>query len=291
MTNPSQPLPPTSSRSRRRGRWLLYALTALLSLSAVAETLLRQTAPMESVPSLQAASAAPQELGPVVLANPDNPLDEPLRLLARARRAYGEVRDYSCLFVKRERLGDKLGSDQVMSMQVRAEPFSVHLKWQEPRNLVGQEVCYVVNKHNGKMRGKPAGPLGAMGFHTLDPDDARARAASRHSITEAGVGNLLCRFTREWEESRHLPGTQVRLADYEYNHRHCTRVEVSQPEKKPPFTAFRTVMYFDQESHLPIRLEVYDWPQEPGGDPEILEIYSYVNLVLNPGLDDTAFNY
>jgi hypothetical protein len=290
MTNPSQP-PPTSSRSRRRGRWLLYVLTTFLSLSAVAETLFRQTAPLPSGPSLQAASSAPQELGPVVLADPDKPLDEPLRLLARARQAYQGVRDYSCLFVKRERLGDKLGTDQVMSMKVREGPFSVHLKWQEPRNLVGQEVCYVVGKHDGKMRGKPAGPLGAMGFHTLDPDDARARAASRHSITEAGMGNLVYRFIKEWEDQRHLPGTEVRLADYVYNNCHCTRVEVTQPEKKPPFMAYRTVMYFDKQSHLPIRLEVYDWPQEPNGEPEILEIYSYVNLVLNPGLDDKAFNY
>ena len=44
-------------------------------------------------------------------------------------------------------------------------------------------------------------------------------------------------------------------------------------------------------AHLPIRLEVYDWPQVAGGEPEILEIYSYINLVLNAGLDDKAFNY
>ncbi len=95
--------------ARRRGRWLLYLLTALLSLSAVAETLFRQTVPLASVQSLQAASAAPQELGPVVLADPDKPLDEPLRLLARAREAYQGSTTIPACSSSASVSGDKLG--------------------------------------------------------------------------------------------------------------------------------------------------------------------------------------
>jgi hypothetical protein len=284
MTFPSQPLLPPH-RSRRRGRWFLYVLTGLLSLSAVLETVLRPPTPITSQ-----AVGAPTELGPVTIADPSDPLDGPLRLLKEAREAYARVHDYTCLFVKKEQLGGKVGPDQVMTMQFRTDPFSVHLKWQEPRNLVGQEACYVEGKNNGKMRGKSAGALGAIGFITVETDDERAQKASRHSIKEAGIGNLVNRFSKCWEEERHLPGTQVRMADYEYNKRLCTRVEVTEPVKKPPYTAYRVVIYFDKEQHLPIRLEVYDWPHAVGGEPEVLEIYSYANLVLNAGLDDKTFN-
>ena len=234
-------------------------------------------------------AAAPQQPPPAAA----SPLDEPLRLLAEARRSYQGVQDYSCTLIKRERLEGQPLTDNVIAMKVRTQPFSVYLRWQAPKALVGQEACYVAGKNNNMMRAHAKGLLGVAGWVSIDPRDPRAQKSSKHSITEAGIGNLIERFAGYWEKERALGVTQVRVADYEYNKRRCTRVETVRPENPGgQFTSYRSVLYFDQENHLPIRVEVYDWPK-PGGSPdgELIEIYSYVDLRLNAGLGDDAFNY
>jgi outer membrane lipoprotein-sorting protein len=56
------------------------------------------------------------------------------------------------------------------------------------------------------------------------------------------------------------------------------------------FYCYRTVVYFDKQTKLPVRFEAYDWPAA-GGTPggEKLECYSYVDVKFNVGLTDAAF--
>jgi hypothetical protein len=258
-------------------------LTTFLALSVVGG--------LSPPPALPAATPpAPRELGAVAV-NTSSPLDEPLRLLEEARKRYAEVTDYSCVLVMRERLDGHLGEDQVVSLKVRTQPFSVYMCWQKPAALVGQEACYVAGRNSGKMRGKAAGLLGAVGFVSLDPDDPRARATSRHSITEAGIGNLLERYRAAWQEERARGNTEVKMAEYEYNKRRCVRVESTRVGSRDGATCHRSVIYFDKETHLPIRVECYDWPSAAGERGELLECYSYVNLRLNVGLGDDTFDH
>jgi hypothetical protein len=221
-----------------------------------------------------------------------SPLDEPLRLVAEARRAYAAVRDYRCTLIKKERMDGQPFEDNVMTLSVRAEPFSVDLQWLKPDDLVGQEACYVAGRNGGQMRAKSSGFLGAIGFISLDPNDAQAKATSRHAITEAGIGNLIERIAADWEQERRLGLTKVRLAEYDYNHRRCTRVELTRPSDAEGRVACgRTLVYFDHETHLPVRIECYDWPRRAGDSGELLEVYSYAHLKLNVGLGDEVFNH
>jgi len=218
-------------------------------------------------------------------------LDLPLRLIAEARRSYQDVKDYTCLFIKRERLRGQVQPENLVDMKIRTQPFSVYLRWLTPAPTAGQEVCYVAGRNNGMMRVHSAGLLGTVGFVSMDPRDPRAMETSRHSITEAGIGNLIERYGQGWELERRLNRTQVRIQEYEYNRRRCTRVETIHADsagQQIPF--YRSVVYFDKENHLPIRVENYDWPR-PGGDPAggLVESYSYVNLRLNTGLSDAVF--
>jgi hypothetical protein len=240
------------------------------------------------------AAAPPQATSPVQPAtNTPSPLDEPLRLIAEARQSYQAVRDYTCTLVKREYLSGQPAEDNVIAMKVRSQPFSVYLRWLEPKSAAGQEACYVAGRNNGMMRVHSPGLLGAVGFVSIDPRDPRALKASRHAITEAGIGSLIERCAGDWEQERRLNLTQVRVADYEFNKRRCTRVEVIHPDNRGgQFVAYRNVLYFDKETRLPIRVEVYDWPRQGGSpDGELIEVYSYVEMRFNVGLGDEAFNY
>ena len=219
-------------------------------------------------------------------------MDEPLRLLAEARSHFEKVADYTCTLVKKERINGEMTPDNIIAMSVRNEPFSVNLHWMEPRSIAGQEACYVVGRNDGKMRVKSAGLLGAVGFISIDPTDPRAQKTSRHAITEAGIGNLIQRFTGHWEVERKLNVTQVKIGEYEYAKRRCVRVETvhtSNPDNQ--FLCYRTVLYFDKESHLPIRVELYDWPTGDGDKGALIEVVNYTKLQLNVGLSDDLFNH
>jgi hypothetical protein len=239
---------------------------------------------------------APPPAGAKPVASKEQPaitsMKEPLALIARAQAAYAKVRDYSCTLVKREKLGAKLSPNHVIALKVKTSPFSVSMRWQEPKSLDAQEVCYVAGKNDGNMRVRLAGLLGAIGFVSVSPDDERARRTSRHRITEAGLGWLIQQFATGWKVEEKLGKTQVRIGAYQYAKRRCTRVELTHTSNEGGrILHYRNVLYFDQQNDLPIRVENYDWPKKPGQPAELVEVYSYVNLRLNIGVPDAAFDH
>lgn len=219
-------------------------------------------------------------------------MDAAVRLIDDAARTFQNVRDYTCVMIKREQVQGRLQPENVIAMRVRNQPFSVYLRWLGPKTSVGQEVCYVAGRNNGQMRVHSPGVLGAVGFVSIDPRDPRAMRESRHPITEAGVGNLIERLRQGWYAERQVNMTQVQIAEYEFNKRRCTRVELSHPTRVQGFYSYRTVTYFDNETHLPVRFEAYDWPVN-GGTPggELQEVYSYVDFRFNVGLGEESFRY
>jgi len=271
------------STLRRLAHLCHYSLLGFLALGV-----LGGATPLESA---LPPPAPPRPLGEAV--SPGRaaacPMEEPLRLLNLALKRYETVQDYSCLMIKRERIDGKIQPDNIISMKVRCQPLSIYLKWLEPRATLGQEACYVAGQNDGKVRVKGAGTLGLIGFVTLDLDDSRVRKASRHGINEAGIGNLLQRLAAGWEMERRLNRTQVQIAEYTYNKRRCVRVEATHPQDDGQMQFFRNVVYFDKESHLPIRVECYGWPLFGQGPGQLVEMYSYVNLQLNAGIPEETF--
>jgi hypothetical protein len=221
----------------------------------------------------------------------ENSMDYPLRLIGESRQSFRQVRDYTCTMIKQERVRGQLQPENVITLSVRQQPFSVYMLWHSPREFANQEVCYVVGKNQGNMRVHSSGVLGAVGFVTIEVNDPRAMKYSRHNITEAGIGNLIERHVAYWEKERQLNKTQVRLGEYEYNKRRCLRIETIHSDRNPAYYCYRGVVYIDKETRFPIRSESYDWPRQ-GGPPEgdLLEVFSYVDIRFNVGLDDRLFN-
>jgi hypothetical protein len=221
------------------------------------------------------------------------PMDYPLRLIAEARQSFQGVRDYTCLFVKRERIRGQLQPENLIDMKVRSQPFSVYLRWMGPPNLLGQEACYVAGGNKGMLRVHSTGLAGTVGFMSVEPTDPRVMQNNRHPITDAGIGRLIEKYGQRWEMERQLNKSQVRVGEFEYNQRRCIRVEAIHPDNTSgKFYAYRNLVYFDKATHLPIRVENYDWPKQ-GGPPggELIESYSYANLRLNSGLGDDVFKH
>lgn len=230
----------------------------------------------------------------LLLAAPEKPsdFDQALRIIAQARAAYQAVQDYTCTFVKHEVIGGQLQPENVLAMKVKAQPFSVHFKWQAPKALEGQECCYVTGKHNGILRGKSPGVLGVIGFVNVALTDPQVVNSSRYPITDAGIGHLIERLAKRWPEEKARQRTVLTVRNYEISGKRCARVETVNPNSQPgEFFCYRSVIYFDHETKLPIRAELYDWPKADSPTGAFLESYNYVNLKLNVSLTDKDFAY
>ncbi|HBI42535.1 MAG TPA: hypothetical protein DDY78_06710 [Planctomycetales bacterium] len=254
---------------------------------------------LTTVSAASPPASPPVTVQPVLLTKPApttrvaaSAMDEPLRLITEAQAHFEKVTDYTCTLVKKERINGQLTPDHVVAMSVHNEPFSVNLRWIEPKNMVGQEACYVTGRNDGKMRAKSAGFLGAIGFMSIDPTDPRALKTSKHAITEAGIGNMIQCFADNWEIERQLNLTQVHIGEYQYNKRRCIGVETIHPTNPDnQFHTYRTILYFDKNNGLPIRMECYDWPHRQGEAGELTEVVSFANLRLNVGVDEAMFKH
>jgi hypothetical protein len=272
---------------RRLGSYPLqyYALIGLLGVVVAVGAQTPTSGTYNAVPAPPQSSASP--------AAPSSPMDQALQLVGQAQHAYQGVRDYSCLLVKQERVRGKLLPENLIELQFRVQPFSVSMRWLAPREFNGQQVCYVAGRNNDMMRVHASGLKGIAGFISVAVRDPRVFEHSAHTITETGIGNLIEQLRVGWEAARRLNKTQVQIAEYEYNRRRCTRVELVRTDRTAENCPFcRTVAYFDKENHLPIRVELYGWPQM-GGNPsgDLMECYSYANLRLNVGVPDAVFNH
>ncbi|GIW80215.1 MAG: hypothetical protein KatS3mg105_2022 [Gemmatales bacterium] len=288
----------------RRGRsldkhWqLVFAAATIAWLVVVTAAAPQQIAQPVLAPRYPPAAANARSASPAyrpghtsTTASARSPLDDPLRLLAEAGRSYQNVRDYTCRLIKQERINGKLQPLNLINLKMRTQPFSVSMQWVAPKHMAGQEVVYVDGWYDGMMRVHPAGMLRFVNFVSVHPDDPRTKSESRHNIREAGIGHLISHFHRRWTTERQLQRTQVRIADYNYANRTCTRVETIHKDSAGGLIPdHRNVVYFDKQTRLPIRVECYDWPKR-GGTPggELLETYSYVDLQFNVGLRDDIF--
>ena len=75
-----------------------------------------------------------------------------------------------------------------------------------------------------------------------------------------------------------------------WRRRRCVRVETIHLQPDPSSYCWRNVIYFDEETWLPVRTECYDWPRPGTSDGDLLESFSYINIQTNVGLPDSFFN-
>ncbi|MFM8954017.1 MAG: DUF1571 domain-containing protein [Planctomycetaceae bacterium] len=222
-----------------------------------------------------------------------HPLQPALEL---AQKGLGELRskikDYTCTVVKRERIDGKLGEHEYMFAKIRHEPFSVYLYFLAPEAVKGQEVIYVDGQNDGLMLAHAGSGVRAMvGTVSLKPQSMLAMQGNRYAITEIGVENLARRLVEVAEHDKQFGECDVNFfPNAKVNGRICTCIQVTHPVPRRNFRFHLARVFIDDESTIPIRYEAYDWPQEAGGQPVLMEEYTYMNVKVNNGLTDADFD-
>jgi len=228
------------------------------------------------------------------------PLEKALDLARDALRTLDKIDDYTCTFVKRERVDGTLLDQETLSMKLRHRPFSVYMRFVEPPSSAGQEAIYVKGKNDGKLLGHTTGLAGKLaGTVALDPKGFLAMRGNRYAITDAGMKNLVEKLIKLGETPGLLDGCTVGFdEDATVDERPCTCVEISvpRPKSKPKRRRKEASMlatariFLDHEWNAPVRFETYEWPDDGKGEPHLVEQYTYMNLKFDQDLTDADFD-
>ena len=161
-----------------------------------------------------------------------------------------------------------------------------------PAAIKGQEAIYVAGRNDGKLWAHPAGLQGNL-VHaiSLTPDGTLAMRDQRYPITEIGILNMVKHLLAVAEQDIQHDECEVRFfAGAKINDRVCTWFQVVHPAPRPFFRFHLARIFVDDQLKIPVRYEAYDWPSKPGGPPELLEEYNYLDLKLNNGFTDEDFS-
>lgn len=212
-----------------------------------------------------------------------------------------QVEDYTCTIVKRERIGNELRGHEWISMKLRHErvqggrvqtPFGVYLGFLGPDEVAGREVLYGPDLYGGKMIVRRGGLRFAYVTVSIAPEGDLAMQDNRYPITEIGLKNLLKRLIEVGEEDLQHGECEVQyFSNAKIDGRTCTAVRITHPVRRPHFRYHRAEIFVDDQLQVPVRYASYDWPEQEGGPPQLLEEYTYTNLQFNVGLTDRDFDY
>ena len=255
------------------------------------------------VPSSNASATVPTAPTPepVAAAPAPHPLDDAVETavngLAHIRST---VMDYSAIMVKRERVDGTLQKPEYMQVKVRrgrvadngqAIPFSIYMKFIKPRATAGREVIWVKGQNDNKLCVHEGSGMMALKRFNLDPDGWLAMKGQRYPIYECGLENLVVKLIEKAERDRAAGHCDVVYRDgVKINGRSCQTIEVTHHEERHPYDFHVAKVYIDDELKLPIRYQAHSWPETPGGKPQLMEEYTYLNVKTNQGFTDLDFS-
>jgi hypothetical protein len=214
-----------------------------------------------------------------------------------------QVADCTCTLVKREQINGQLLGHEYAEVKIRHRqirngrivvPFSVYMKFLAPADLQGREVIYVEGRNDGKLIVRRGGKRFAYVTTSIDPFGELALERNRYPITHVGIQSMVEELLIVGQEELKNPAEELlyqQIGGVKIDGRPCRLIQFTHPVRRDQYRYHIARIYVDEELDLPIRHESYDWPDEVGGKPKLLEEYTYLNLKLNVGLTDWDFDH
>lgn len=232
-------------------------------------------------PAPEAAGKAPTEAELVKLAKTDQ-----TALWELSLKHYDQsYRDYTCLFIKQERLGSTLGTVQTIEAGFSEQPYSVKLHWLKG-DQGADRFIYVAGRNDGKALAHPTGLLGVLlPWVHLDPAGWLVMRTTLRPITDYGFKRSLEIFLATDRQA--LAAKELRLENggmttVEETGRPALLLIRHLPPKKG-YPAAQIKVWLDREWLLPVKMEGYDW------DGQLTFRYLYKDVKFNVGLKPADF--
>ncbi len=223
------------------------------------------------------------------LKNPDYLKTVALELAKLSLERYAKIDDYSATFSRQERMNNKLQKPETFIVKFR-KPFDVYMKWIDGANK-GWELLYARGKYNNKVVVHVSGLANLfMPTLTLDPTGSLAMMNNRHSILEFGLGYTIENYYRDLKNS--IAKNEIELTYHgikKVDNKPCWVIEAKLPPLSKEYYCYRSVLYFDKELFLPIKMLFYEWNKADNKE-YLIEDYTYHNLKFNNNFTDKDFD-
>jgi len=224
---------------------------------------------------------------------------------AHEERAYLQqtVRDFTCRVTKRERIEGELQDYYFIDMRVREQsyaggqetrPLSVFLEFLGPSDVEGRRALFVAGQNDDRLLVRKGGRRFGYVVIDVDPFGESVKRECLMPINEIGFSHLLDRTIRTLEQDLAAdPSGDNTIVEHittaTINGRPCQMLRITHPLRRDGLQFFSASMSIDSELHVPVRFDVYDWPESPGQEPPLTAEFTYTNVTLNPNLDDANF--
>ena len=249
-------------------RWLAIVVVAAAAVGCTQPVTTRP--PPTTLPSALSTQPAPGTTQPYRI---DARIKE-LASLCRSR--YATIRDYEALFTKDEVVPRKGRRTSRIRLRFRERPWSIHMHWIAGHDRHKQAI-YVEGRYENKLQIKAGHMLFAPRL-SLPLDHALVRQASRRSIRDAGVGNLvgkLVMLAKTTDPSIYGP---IQYVGVEKVGSHGDLDVLCQHAKDIP--GGKRIWYISRSLGLPVLIQTFDRSGKRIG------FYEYRDFQFNIGLTD-----
>ena len=218
----------------------------------------------------------------------EHPLARPLRMVQQSLAEVKKRPGYECQFEKYE-IVDNSVIQQKLKVKLRHEPFSVYLRFEEPR--AGREVIYVNGRNNNSLLIHEPGVLSLIGTLRRAPDHPDVRRENRYPITQLGLARLVENLIRQWKLESNYGETEVKYyRDAKMGKTTCNVIESSHPQPRRQFPFKLTRVWIAPKSKIVVRIQQYAFPQNASNPPPLVEDYQYSAIRWTSELADLDFD-
>ena len=212
------------------------------------------------------------------------------KMIKSARAKYAKVNDYTAMLVRQERVDGNLLPTQVVEFRFRKNPLSINTRVVAPKELAGEETNFLSTKSDHKVMFQPGGMVDQFYRH-VNLDDPIALKQARHPITEYGIAAMLDHVERIVAVEKRLSyPVEIFVTDSIYDGAACQRYEIITPRPHPGRYVYRSLLFINSKTKLPVRYESYIKPDVGMTTEEsLMETQSLLNTKTNVRLGNAIF--
>jgi hypothetical protein len=204
------------------------------------------------------------------------------------RRTVREVKGFTTVMEKQERLAGKIYPREIVDVACRQDPFSVYMEWKDGVRLADR-VLFVAGENDGKMLARPHSGVArflAGSYVVRDVDGPDARQSSRETLREFG-------FRHNMEETYHFWKAARDAGTFHYDYQGIKKVKevgdrtcftLHRVCDKPELDGVKDVtIYVDTETWLQVGSVMKDT------DGLLIAAYYFRDVKLNPEFKKDQF--
>lgn len=209
---------------------------------------------------------------------------DPVALLDLGLEHYQQtVQNYTCTFIKQERIKGELRPEQWIEVKYMEKPLSIAMKWVQ-NAPIGDAILYVDGKFNNQMVVRPKGIWNKLiGPQLRDPEGPEAMENTLRPVTMFGFRKMLVSLRDVYvlaEKRGDCTSHYVGLKNVAG--RDALAIERILP-LKDDYPAKKTIWYMDVKDLVPLGIEAYDW------DDQLTCSYTYKDIKFNTSITQEDF--